>query len=146
MTMVRMHLRHAFIGLFSLALALSLSARGQFWDFLGSTQIDTSKDHSRIEIKRRHAGFSTIQLRVSGQAIFFDRLVIHFDDGTSQEVRVGDRILPGGNNYAIDFFGERFVETVELWYYKEPWGQNPTVSLYGGHSLEPSSHASVSGR
>ncbi len=130
-------------GLLAMALAISLSARGQFWDFLGCTQIDRSKDHGRIQITRRDAGFRTIQLRVSGQAIFFDRLVIHFDNGTTQEVIVGDRILPGGSNYVIDLFGERFVETVELWYYREPWGQNPTVSVYGSRSLDPSPEANV---
>jgi hypothetical protein len=27
-----------------------------------------------------------------------------------------------------DLLGERSLETVELWYYKEPWGQNPTAA------------------
>ena len=25
----------------------------------------------------------------------------------------------------------RALESVELWYYKEPWGHVPTISLYG---------------
>jgi hypothetical protein len=73
-------------------------------------------------------------LRVSGEAIFFDRLVVHFDDGTSQKLIISDRILPGGRNYLIDLLRERSLETVELWYYKEAWGHNPRVSLYGVRS------------
>ena len=75
-------------------------------------------------------------MRVSGEAIFFDRLVVHFDDGTFQELILSDRILPGTRDYAINLLGERSLESVELWYYKEPWGHNPRVSLYGVRSPE----------
>ena len=117
-----------------------LSARGLFWDFLGDMRIDGSQDHGRIRITRRDVAFRTIQLRVSGEAIFFDRLVIHFDHGNSQEVFVGERILPGGKNYVIDLLGERSVENVELSYYREPWRQNPTVSVYGSPSPSRLAH------
>ena len=132
--MLRARFRHTIAGLLAFAFATSLSASGQFWDFLGYTQVDSSQNHSRIQITRRDVHFRTIQLRVSGEAIFFDRLVIHFDDGTSQKLIVSDRISPGGRNYVIDLFGERSLETVELWYYKEAWGHNPRVSLYGVRS------------
>ena len=132
--MLRARFRHTIAGLLAFAFATSLSATGQFWDFLGYTQVDSSQNHSRIQITRRDVHFRTIQLRVSGEAIFFDRLVIHFDDGTSQKLIVSDRISPGGRNYVIDLLGERSLETVELWYYKEAWGHNPRVSLYGVHS------------
>ena len=130
------YFRHAIAGLLALAFATSLLARGQFWDFLGYTQVDSSKDHGRIQIPRRDGHFRTIQLRVSGEAIFFDRLVVHFDDGTSQELMVSDRISPGGRNYVIELLGERSLESIELWYYKEPLGHNPRVILYGVRSSE----------
>ena len=134
--MLPKHFRHAIAGLLALAFATSLLARGQFWDFLGYTQVDSSQDHGRIQITRRDVHSRMIQLRVSGEAIFFDRLVVHFDDGTFQELIVSDRILPGTRDYAINLLGERSLESVELWYYKEPWGHNPRVSLYGVRSPE----------
>jgi len=132
--MLRARFLHTIAGLLAFAFATSLSASGQFWDFLGYTQVDSSQDHGRIQITRRDVHFRTIQLRVSGEAIFFDRLVIHFDDGTSQKLIVSNRISPGGKYYVMDLLGERFIETVELWYYKEAWGHNPRVSLYGVRS------------
>jgi hypothetical protein len=134
--MFRRHFRPSIVGLLALALTDSLPARGQFWDFLGSTQVDSSRDHDRIQITRRDVHFRTIQLRVSGEAIFFDHLVVHFDDGSSQERMVSDRILPGGRTYVTDLLGERSLESVELWYYKEPRGHNPRVTLYGVRSPE----------
>ena len=124
-------------GSWPLPLPPPYSPVGSFWDFLGYTQVDSSQDHGRIQITRRDVHFRAIQLRVSGEAIFFDRLVVHFDDDTSQELMVSDRISPGGRaNYVVDLLGERSLESVELWYYKEAWGHNPRVSLYGVRSPE----------
>jgi hypothetical protein len=123
--------RHPTAGLLALALASSLFARGQFWDFLGCMRVDRSQDHGRIQITRRDVHLRTIQLRVSGEAIFFDRLVVHFDDGTFQEVLVSNRLSPEGGNYTTNLLSERSLVSVELWFYKEPWGRNPQVTLYG---------------
>ena len=118
--------------LLGFASTISLHARGQIWDFLGDTAIDGTRDHDRIQVTRRNGAFHTIQLRVTGDAIFFDRVVVHFGDGTSEQLAVRDRIWPGGSNHTICLSGERrVVESVELWYYKEPWEHNPRVTLYG---------------
>ena len=130
--MLRTHIPRTVAILLALAFATSLFAHGLFWDFLGYTQVDRSQDHGRIQITRRNRLFRTIQLRVSGEAIFFDRLVVHFANGTSQESIVSGRISPEGRNYVIDLSGGRTaLESLELWYYKEPWGHKPSVSLYG---------------
>lgn len=118
--------------LLGFASTVSLHARGQVWDFLGDTEIDGTRDHDRIQITRRNGVFHTIQLRVTGDAIFFDRVVVHFGDGTSEQLAVRGRIWPGGENHTICLSGERrVVESVELWYYKEIWEHNPRVTLYG---------------
>lgn len=118
--------------LLALASAIYLPARGQVWDFLGDVQINGTRDHEKIQVARRNAAFHTIQLRVSGDPIFFDRLVVHFGDGTFEETSVQGRIWPGGKNCIIGLSGKRrAVESVELWYYKEPWEHNPRVTLYG---------------
>jgi len=140
------HFRYTIVGVLALAFVPSLLARGQFWDFLGNARVDGSHDHSRIQVSRRDNHFRTIQLRVSGEAIFFDRLVVHFNDGTSQELIVSGRISPGGRNYVIDLLGERSLQSVELWYYKESWDHNPTVSVYGIHLPDPDASLESSNR
>lgn len=119
------------VGLLTLVLATSLLARGLTWSFLGHAQVDRNEDHGRVQITRRDRLFRAVQLRVS-DVIFFDRIVVHFSNGTSWELAVNERISPEGRNYVIELPGERrTLESVELWYYKEPWGHNPSVSLYG---------------
>ena len=116
----------------AVASAISLPAQGQVWDFLGVTQIDGTRDHEKIQVTRRDGVFHAIQLRVTGDAIFFDRVVVHFGDGTSEALSVQGRIWPEGRNHIIDFSGQRrVVESVELWYYKEAWEHSPRVMLYG---------------
>jgi len=124
--------RSTLAALLALVFACTLSGRGQFWDFLGYTQLDGTEDHRAIQIARRDRLFGTIQLRVSGEPIFFDRVVLHFGNGSSKELIVSGRISPGGSDYTIELPDERRVlESVELWYYRESWGRNPKVSLYG---------------
>lgn len=109
-----------------------LPARGQVWDFLGDAQISGTRDHEKIKVARRNAALHAIQLRISGDAIFLDRILVHFGDGTSEEMAVQGRIWPGGENRVIGISGEpRAVESVELWYYNEPWEHTPRVILYG---------------
>ena len=77
-----------------LCFATSLFGRGTAWDCLGYVQVDR-QDHGRIHITRCDVHFRTIQLRVNGGPIFFDRLGVHFDDGTSQKLVFSGRISPG---------------------------------------------------
>lgn len=115
--------------------AASSFAHGQVWDFMGGTQIDGTRDHDKIPVTRHDGLFSEIQLRVTDETIFFDRLIIHFSDGTSAQIPVGDRITPAGKNYVIDLPGKgHVVESVEVWYYKGVWQSSPRLSLYGTNS------------
>jgi len=117
--------------LLTLSFAAPMLARGQAWAFLGYGQVDLRQDHSSVQVTRRDCFLRTIQLRVS-DAVFFDRLVAHYANGTSQVFSIGERIFPGGRNYIIQLDGEgRLLESVDLWYYQEPGARNSSVSLYG---------------
>lgn len=128
--------------LIALTFASSLFARSQVWNFLGYTKVDGNRDYGRIEITRSDRLFRIIKLRITGDAIFFDRFVIHFENGTSQELLVGGRISPAREDYVVEFPGNgSAIESLEFWYYKEHWDHNPSVSLYGSRlpdAAEPS--------
>jgi hypothetical protein len=111
----------------------SLCARGLIWDFLGDTHIDGAQDHDRIQVGLRRGPFRAVQLRVS-DPIFIQRVVVHYANGTSEELVIADRVSPEGRAYVIDLTGEgRTLESVELWYFKEHWKRGPRVILYGTH-------------
>jgi hypothetical protein len=126
------NLRHITVALLALAFATSTYARGQFWDFLGSVHVKNGQDRGVIQIARHNEPFHAIQLRVSGDAIFFDRLIVHFGDGTSEEFVVSDRISAEGKSYVVELHDEsRVLENIELRYYKQAWEHSPKISLYG---------------
>lgn len=108
-----------------------LSSTAQTWHFLGHARID-AHDHQKIHVTRRGGLFSSIQLRINGDPIFFDRVIVHFNNGSSLTLPVRDRISAAARNNVVDFDGERrAVESVELWYFNQHWNQSPTVLLYG---------------
>ena len=125
-------------GLMTLVFAACLFAHGQVWDFLGYTQIDGNRDYSNIQITRRDHVFRTIQLRVSGDAVFFDHLLLHFGDSSDQDVIVSARISPEQQEYLINLPREgHALEPIELFYFKESSQHNTRVSLYGLRLPDP---------
>ena len=112
------------------AFASSLCGQGLVWYFLGDTPIDGIHNHNRIQVSDHYGPFRAVQLRVSGDAIFFEHMVIRFSNGTSKDLAIGHRILPG--SHIIDLAGDpRTLDSVEFWYFTESWEQRPRVTLYG---------------
>jgi len=124
---------------FASALALFLVAAfnvsaspSDHWAYLGSAHVDGAVDHDNIHVGRSDGRFRAIQLRISGGAIEFQRVLVHFGNGTQEDLAIRERIPSGGATRAIDLPGERrIIESVELWYSKERWERHPKVSLYG---------------
>lgn len=134
-------------GLMTLFFASYLVARGQVWDFLGCAQLDARLDYGKVQISRRGCLFRTIQLRITGDAIFFDHVLLHFDNGTYQNVVIGRRISSEEKEYVINLPGESHtLESVEFFYFKEPWEHNPRVSFYGLRLPDSNAEISTRGR
>ena len=112
-------------------LSSSLCARGLMWNFLADAYLDATHDHDKIQVNDRHDQFRAVQLKMSGDAVFLERVVLRYSDGTSEELAIGRRILPEGTQ-VMDLAGEpRVLESIELWYFQEPWQHHPRVRLYG---------------
>jgi len=113
------------------AFTIPVYGEGITWRFLGDTHIDGAQDHDKIQVGG-HGSFRAVQLRVNGDPLFCQRVVVNFGNGTTEEMAIGDRISSEGKAHIIDLTGEpRVLESVELWYFKESWQQRPRVSLYG---------------
>lgn len=99
---------------------------------LGEAHVDGSTDRDSIKVGRRDGVFRAIQLRVSGGAVNFDRVIVHYGNGTREEIAVRHRIPDGGRTRVIDLPGDRrIIQSVDIWYSKDRWERRPTVSLYG---------------
>ncbi len=73
--------------LFVLAVSISANARER-WAYLGSAHVDGGVDHDVIRVGSSDGRFRAIQLRVSGGAIEFQRVIVHFGNGTEEELLI----------------------------------------------------------
>ena len=130
--MLKNHIRWA-IGLaFLLTLCSSLQARRESWEYLGNAHVDGSQDHDSIKVGRSEGRYRAIQLRISGGAINFERVIARFGNGSQEEIAIRSRIPDGGQTRVIDLPGERrIIQSLDLWYSRDHWGKRPKVSLYG---------------
>ena len=117
---------------FVLALYSSLHARREQWQYLGDSHVDGSQDHDSIKVGRSAGTYRAIQLRISGGAINFERVIVRYGNGSQEEIPIRTRIPDGGQTRVIDLPGERrIIQSLDLWYGKENWRRRPKVSLYG---------------
>ena len=116
-----------------LLLGISSGSYAKGWVYLGEAHVDGAVDHDKIKVGRSEGRFRAIQLRVDRAAIEFRHVVVHYANGTSEEVQVRQRIRAGGSTRDIDLRGaDRVIESVELWYEKASYGsRRPRVRLFG---------------
>ena len=117
-----------------LVLSLSESSFAKGWEYLGEAHVDGQADHDKIKVGKSEGRFRALQLRVDFVAIEFKHVVVHYSNGTSEEVQVKQRIRAGGSTRDIDLAGrDRSVESVEIWYERGNYGrrQRPRVRLFG---------------
>ena len=117
-----------------LVLSFSQSSFARGWVYLGEAHVDGQADHDKIKVGKSEGRFSALQLKVDYVAIEFRHVVVHYSNGTSEEVQVRQRIPAGGSTRDIDLAGrDRAVESVEIWYERGNYGrrQRPRVRLFG---------------
>ena len=106
-------------------------ARG--WVYLGEAHVDGAADHDKIKVGRSDGRFRAIQIKVDRAPVEFNHVVVHYGNGTNEEIQVRQKIRAGGSTRDIDLRGgDRVIESVEFWYEKARWRERrPTVELYG---------------
>lgn len=106
-------------------------ARG--WVYLGEAHVDGEADHDKIKVGRSEGRFRALQIRVDYAAVEFNHVVVHYANGTSEELRIRQKIRAGGSTRNIDLAGrDRAIDSVEFWYERANYGsRRPRVRLYG---------------
>ena len=117
-----------------LVLSVTESSFARGWTYLGEAHVDGEADHDKIKVGRSEGRFRAIQLRVDYAAIEFNHVVVHYANGTSEEVQVRQKIRAGGSTREIAVAGiDRAIDSVELWYERANYGSSrrPRVRLFG---------------
>jgi hypothetical protein len=101
------------------------------WQHLGNAHVDGRADHDRIEVGG--GTFTALEMGVTGGAIGFERIVVHFRQGGDEVLPVGRVVRSGGRTPPIPLRGgAREIRNVEVWYQKGAYNEGkPRVDLFG---------------
>ena len=105
------------------------------WVLLGQRAVNDRADHDVIGVTAARGDFKSIKLTVQRAAVDFHRVVVHYGNGTKQEIELRNTIPAGGESRSIDLNGsERVINRVEFWYdAKTIRGRRAVVRLFGLH-------------
>jgi hypothetical protein len=103
------------------------------WEYLGEANVDGGADHDNIRVTRSRGAFRAIVIRVQRAPIEFDRVIVHYGNGSSEPIQIRNVIPAGGQTRVIDLPGERrVIHSVEFWYARaRPGSRRPKVRLFG---------------
>ncbi len=111
----------------------AMDAQRRRVDYLGEANVDGAVDHDMIRVGRGDGLFRAIQIKVSGGAIDFQQVIVHYGNGQRETIAFRERIAAGGQTRWIDLPGDRrVIQGVEFFYSKANWrSRKPKVRLYG---------------
>jgi Protein of unknown function (DUF2541) len=104
------------------------------WVYLGQSNVNGRADRDRVYIGQGRGRFQRIQIKVDRGPIEFQRVVVHYANGRSEDLTIRQRIPAGGQTRAIDLRGDdRAIDSVEFFYSRGRWGygREPRVRVYG---------------
>jgi hypothetical protein len=112
---------------------ISNRAYAQQWVDLGSRKVNFGLDRDVIEVTYADGTFTAIKLEVTDGALNMHRCVVHFKNGTSQEVELRHNFGKGSESRVIDLAGNRrFISKIEFWYdSKNAQLRRATLTVWG---------------
>ncbi|MFH0894411.1 MAG: hypothetical protein V2A54_08235 [Bacteroidota bacterium] len=107
--------------------------KGTKWVLLGKRVVNYAVDHDEIPVGAGLGDFKAIKIKVTKAALNMHRCVIHYKNGTKQEVELKNNFTPGSESRVIDLVGnERIITHISFWYdTKNKSQQKAVVTVVG---------------
>ncbi len=110
--------------------AVAQAQRGPRWELLGQRVVTDRADHDTIVVTAAKGTFTAVRFDVSGHAVDFHRVVIHFRNGDDQKVELRDTIRSGGSSRVIDIDGrDRVIRSIDFWYDAKTFGRGGKATV-----------------
>lgn len=105
------------------------------WEKLGERNVNFRVDRDEIFVTASEGRFTALKIKVRKGAINLHKMVVHFGDGSEQEVETRNNIAAGGESRVIDLAGNRRVITKVVFVYdtKNFADRKAEVELWGRH-------------
>jgi len=112
---------------------VSLTACAAGRVLLGEKHVSDRSEVDTIQVGKHHGAFTGLQVRATGSAVEFKRVVIHFKNG-SKQVEEKNRILRKGDSSGVFDLngGARFIDKVVFHYEARSRGwKGASIKLWG---------------
>jgi hypothetical protein len=103
------------------------------WQKLGTTHASHSADHDAIVVDGPHDAFRRIKFKVKDAPLHLRRLIVIFEDNSSQSIETRHEIPKDGESRVIDLQGNvRRIRRIDFWYDTAGWLQGTAdVTVFG---------------
>lgn len=130
-----MRLKNLFICVLLLIGATTSSAQQGTWENLGSRKVDRRVDHDEILVTWKDGVFDALKIVVTGAPLNMHKCVVHFGNGTSQEIELRHNFAQGSDSRIVDLVGNnRIINRISFWYdTKGLLRGKATVTVFGRH-------------
>lgn len=109
------------------------------WEKLGERKVyfNSKKDIIRCQLNKT---YTKLKIKVRNAPIDFDKIIVHYATGASQELKVRDIIEAGGESRVIDLHGNKRIIRDITFHYNSParhkrhphqHRKGATVSIWG---------------
>ena len=100
---------------------------------LGERHVTDRSDRDTIHVGAKHGKFSGLSTRVTGAAVEFKRVVVHFENGSEQVFEKNRVIKKGDGSGRIDLEGgDRLIDKVVFYYEARSKGwKGADIKLFG---------------
>ena len=117
----------------STLLLMSFSYQVEKWEFLGKRTVNFAIDKDEIPVTLREGTFSKIKLQVKKAPVHFRKVIVHYRNGSREEIELRDNIPAGGETRVIDLRGnKRIITKVTFFYNTKPRARKrAVVRLFG---------------
>ncbi len=101
----------------AIAAMTQTSVQAQNWEVIGKKTVDFAVDHDEMIVTSTRGDFKAIKIRVTKAPLNMHRCVIHFGNGSQQEVDLRHNFTPGSESRIIDLNGtDRVISRITFWY------------------------------
>lgn len=105
------------------------------WEKLGSRKVDRKVDHDEIMVTWTDGVFDAIKIMVTGAPLNMHKCVVHFGNGSSQEIELKHNFAQGSDSRVVDLKGNnRIINRISFWYDTQGvFRGKATVTVFGRH-------------
>ena len=105
------------------------------WEMLGTRTVNFANDRDEIMVTGAEGLFTALKVKVLQSAMDMNKMVVHFGDGSTEEIALKNVFRAGDESRVIDLPGnKRVIKKVVFWYdtknYKK---RRAVVELWGRH-------------